>query len=187
MKTMDITEKPKEKPKEKAKPKDKSTGPTASIWYRLCTRNRGRLDLEEKETVKVEEKNDDEKSAPSEDEKSESESEEEKADVKDTKADVKGVVTITKKERARKKYNTIVAGLEEQGVNIKDLAKALAKKFASNASIAKNNDTDKQEISIQGDIQYELADLLTSTYKISKSAVWFCSSKGGKKKAYPES
>jgi translation initiation factor 1 (eIF-1/SUI1) len=98
-------------------------------------------------------------------------------------------VTISKENRTKKKAITQVAGLDMfgiynhstcfessfnsdtpctrivvqslcSGLRLKDVAKVLGKKFACGCSVVEGSTPGSEEIAIQGDFQYELADYI---------------------------
>jgi len=71
-------------------------------------------------------------------------------------------VTVKTIERTKRKRITTVHGLHLFGVDLKKLAKLFANKFATGASVTKNNQGD-DEIVIQGDVSDEVLDLFEST------------------------
>ena len=58
----------------------------------------------------------------------------------------------------------IIKGLGSFGVNIANASKTMSKKFACGCSVTKGKD----EIVIQGDVQYDLYEIVTTNFK-----VWF--------------
>ena len=82
-------------------------------------------------------------------------------------------VVIARIQRQKKKYVTAVAGLTTvPDLNIKDAAKLLGKKFASGASIGESP-TGQKEITIQGDVFFELPAYLIKELKVPGSAIYF--------------
>ncbi|KAG0151645.1 hypothetical protein CROQUDRAFT_56907 [Cronartium quercuum f. sp. fusiforme G11] len=71
-------------------------------------------------------------------------------------------VTVKTVERTKRKRITTVHGLEAFGVDLKKLAKMFASKFATGASVTKNNQGE-DEIVIQGDVSDEVLDLFEET------------------------
>ncbi|EGG03758.1 uncharacterized protein MELLADRAFT_44425 [Melampsora larici-populina 98AG31] len=71
-------------------------------------------------------------------------------------------VTVKTVERTKRKRITTVHGLEAFGVDLKKLAKLFASKFATGASVTKNNQGE-DEIVIQGDVSDEVLDLFEET------------------------
>ncbi len=62
-------------------------------------------------------------------------------------------VLIKRIERGKRKYVTAVFGLEVFGIELKVAAKKFANKFATGASVTKNNQG-LDEIVIQGDLRF---------------------------------
>uniref|UniRef100_A0A7S3JYQ1 SUI1 domain-containing protein n=1 Tax=Aureoumbra lagunensis TaxID=44058 RepID=A0A7S3JYQ1_9STRA len=79
--------------------------------------------------------------------------------------------------RSRKKTVTVVDGLETFGIKLKDAAKIFGRKFASSSSV-KDKDTGGSEVVIQGDVIFDLPDLLQSEFKIPQSKLF--TKEGGK-------
>lgn len=69
-------------------------------------------------------------------------------------------VLIKRVERNKRKYVTVVSGLEGHGLDLKKIAKELGKKFATGSSVTKT-DSGGEEITIQGDVSNDLYDWLT--------------------------
>jgi density-regulated protein len=75
-------------------------------------------------------------------------------------------VIITKVQRQKRKYVTVVAGLETvPNLKIKDASKAFGKKFSSGASINESASGVK-EVVIQGDVMFDLPPLLVSQFNV---------------------
>lgn len=83
----------------------------------------------------------------------------------------KQVVVVYTETRSRKKTVTVVEGLETVSVNMKDASKLFGRKFACSSSV-KDKDTGGKEIVIQGDVIYDLPDLLVSEFKVSRSKIY---------------
>lgn len=84
-----------------------------------------------------------------------------KATVLDTK------VVIARIQRQKRKYVTVVGGLETvPDLKIKDAAKVLGKKFASGASI-NESPTGQKEVVIQGDVFLEVPQVVINEFKVS--------------------
>lgn len=78
-------------------------------------------------------------------------------------------VLISRKDRNKRKYVTIVAGLEDfPGIKMKQASKALGKKFSCGASVS-NTATGGKEIDIQGDVQYDLPAILVEKFDVRRS------------------
>jgi len=86
-------------------------------------------------------------------------------------AEDKQKVIMCKEVRSKKKAVTVVSGLETFGVKLKDAAKCFGKKFAASSSV-KETPQGTMEIVIQGDVLYDLPDLLTKEFKVPKSKMW---------------
>lgn len=68
-------------------------------------------------------------------------------------------VTIKRQERTKRKMTTSIHGLETFGIDLKKASKLFANKFATGASVSKNNQGE-DEIVIQGDVAYEVEEML---------------------------
>jgi density-regulated protein DRP1 len=68
-------------------------------------------------------------------------------------------VKIYKQRRGGKKVICIIVGLETYGINLKDCAKIMGKKFACGASVAEDEKYGEC-IQVQGDIQVKFADFI---------------------------
>lgn len=73
------------------------------------------------------------------------------------------MVLIKRVERNKRKYVTVVSGLEAHGLDLKKLAKDLGKKFATGSSVTKTP-AGGDEITVQGDLSDDIYDYLTETY-----------------------
>jgi len=73
------------------------------------------------------------------------------------------MVLIKRVERNKRKYVTVVSGLEEHGLELKKIAKEMGKKFATGSSVTKTA-AGGEEITVQGDVSDDLFDWLTETY-----------------------
>jgi translation initiation factor 1 (eIF-1/SUI1) len=84
-----------------------------------------------------------------------------KAAVFDTK------VVMTRVQRQKKKFVTVVAGLETvPDLKIKDAAKIFGKKFSSGCSVNESQ-TGAKEVVIQGDVIFDLPNILINEFKVS--------------------
>jgi density-regulated protein len=63
----------------------------------------------------------------------------------------------------KRKYVTVVSGLEEHGLDLKRIAKELGKKFATGSSVTKTA-SGGEEITVQGDVSDDLYDWLTEKF-----------------------
>ena len=73
-------------------------------------------------------------------------------------------VLIKRVERNKRKYVTVVSGLEEHGLELKKIAKELGKKFATGSSVTKTA-SGGEEITVQGDVSDDLYDWLCENYE----------------------
>jgi density-regulated protein len=73
-------------------------------------------------------------------------------------------VLIKRVERNKRKYVTVVSGLEEHGLDLKKIAKELGKKFATGSSVTKTA-SGGEEITVQGDVSDDVYDWLTEKYE----------------------
>jgi density-regulated protein DRP1 len=86
-----------------------------------------------------------------------------KAAVMDTK------VIISRIQRQKKKYVTVIAGLETvPDLKLKDATKVFGKKFSSGASINETQ-TGAKEVVIQGDVSFDVPAVLVSEFKVGSS------------------
>jgi density-regulated protein DRP1 len=84
--------------------------------------------------------------------------------------EVKQCVYVELKERGRRKHVTVVSGLDTFGVKLKEAASALGKKFGAGASVTKSA-TGLQEIDVQGDVVYDLPEVLAALFDIPEEAI----------------
>mmetsp|Transcript_6321 Transcript_6321/g.9462 ORF Transcript_6321/g.9462 Transcript_6321/m.9462 type:complete len:187 (+) Transcript_6321:35-595(+) len=76
------------------------------------------------------------------------------------------MVKIGRVSRNRRKYITIVGGLSSfPDIKMKDAAKVMGKQFACGCSVSKTA-SGAEEITIQGDVLYDLPGFLQSSFKI---------------------
>ena len=75
---------------------------------------------------------------------------------------VMGTVVIRKDQRTKKKSLTSVSGLDDFGCKLKDVAKLLGKRFACGCAVVEGLVPGSEEIGIQGDFQFELAEWVRS-------------------------
>lgn len=73
-------------------------------------------------------------------------------------------VLIKRVERNKRKYVTVVSGLEAHGLDLKKIAKEMGKKFATGSSVTKTA-SGGEEITVQGDVSDDIYDWLTETYE----------------------
>ncbi|KAJ5768799.1 Translation machinery-associated protein 22 [Penicillium odoratum] len=72
-------------------------------------------------------------------------------------------VIIKRVERNKRKYVTVISGLEVFGLENKKLAKELGKKFATGSSMTRSP-SGTEEITVQGDVSEEVEDWLLEVY-----------------------
>ncbi|KAL9085351.1 MAG: hypothetical protein Q9165_007642 [Trypethelium subeluteriae] len=68
------------------------------------------------------------------------------------------MIYIKRVERNKRKYVTVVSGLEAFGYDLKKVAKDLGKRFATGSSVTKNAGNTGEEITVQGDVSDDLFD-----------------------------
>ncbi|ETN44399.1 uncharacterized protein HMPREF1541_10579 [Cyphellophora europaea CBS 101466] len=73
------------------------------------------------------------------------------------------MVYIKRVERQKRKYVTVVIGLEQHGLDLKKVAKEFGKKFATGSSVTKTP-SGTEEITVQGDVSDDLFDFLEEKY-----------------------
>ena len=83
----------------------------------------------------------------------------EAAEAKAAKARSEAQVIIKRVERNKRKYVTIVSGLEAFGLDLKKVARDFGKKFATGSSVTKSPQL-TEEITVQGDVSDEIYDYL---------------------------
>jgi density-regulated protein DRP1 len=81
-------------------------------------------------------------------------------------------VVISVNKRNKRKFLTVVAGLDAFGVKLADAAKACGKKFASGASVVKGTGT-PDTVEIQGDHKESLAELVAGLFGVPKSVIYY--------------
>lgn len=67
------------------------------------------------------------------------------------------IVQIKRVERNKRKYVTVVAGLEGHGLELKKVAKEWGKKFATGSSVTKTP-AGGEEVTVQGDVAYDIEE-----------------------------
>jgi density-regulated protein len=82
-------------------------------------------------------------------------------------------IIISKIQRQKKKYVTSVVGLDTiPDVKIKDVAKLFGKKFSSGASVGETA-TGAKEVTIQGDVSFDVPPLLITEYKVDPTSIFY--------------
>jgi len=85
------------------------------------------------------------------------------AEQREAERKAEAIVLIKRVERNKRKYVTVVSGLEEHGLELKKVAKELGKKFATGSSVTKTA-AGGEEITVQGDVSDDLYDWLQEKY-----------------------
>ena len=73
-------------------------------------------------------------------------------------------VLIKRVERNKRKFVTVVSGLEEHGIDLKKVAKEFGKRFATGSSVTKTA-AGGEEITVQGDVSDEIYDFLVENHQ----------------------
>ncbi len=103
-------------------------------------------------------------------EKKEGEEKKKKEKKEDKKDKGPPKVTVSRISRSKRKFLTLVSGLEAYGVAPKDACSLLKKKFACGVSQVKGSD----DIEIQGDVSFEVVEFIVESWpQINKKAVKF--------------
>ncbi|KAK6541030.1 Translation machinery-associated protein 22 [Orbilia ellipsospora] len=80
------------------------------------------------------------------------------------------LVYIKRVERTKRKFVTVVAGIELFDLSVKTVAKDFGKKFACGSSVTKSA-AGTEEITVQGDLSEEIWDELTEKYGIDEDNI----------------
>eukprot|EP01038_Epipyxis_sp_PR26KG_P004880 gene4880-6837_t len=87
-------------------------------------------------------------------------------------AQIETKVVISRVQRQKRKYVTVVVGLETvPDLKLKDATRAFGRKFSSGASIGESA-TGKKEVVIQGDVFFDLPGLLINEFKIPANCIY---------------
>jgi density-regulated protein len=86
------------------------------------------------------------------------------AEARENERKASAKVLIKRVERNKRKYVTVLSGLEAWGLENKKVSKDLGKKFATGASVVKPP-AGGEEIVVQGDLSEEVEDWILATYK----------------------
>jgi len=82
-------------------------------------------------------------------------------------------IVIARIQRQKKKFITSVIGLDTiPDVKIKDVAKLFGKKFSSGASVGETA-LGVKEVTVQGDVSFDVPPLLLSEYRVDPKAIFF--------------
>ncbi|KAF3909037.1 hypothetical protein ABW21_db0200900 [Orbilia brochopaga] len=79
-------------------------------------------------------------------------------------------VLIKRVERTKRKFVTVVAGIELFDLNVKVVAKDFGKRFACGSSVTKSV-TGSEEITVQGDLSDEILDYLSEKYGVDEDNI----------------
>ena len=85
------------------------------------------------------------------------------AEQKEAERKAEAMVLIKRVERSKRKYVTVISGLEAHGLELKKIAKELGKKFATGSSVTKVP-SGGEEITVQGDVSDDVYDWLQEKY-----------------------
>jgi len=83
----------------------------------------------------------------------------------------KPIVHISRVQRNKRKYVTVVSGLEKFGIKLPEAAKIFAKRFSCGASVVKSPGGTEDEIDVQGDIVDELTELIEEKWEIGEDSI----------------
>jgi len=100
------------------------------------------------------------------------------------KAEAESCILISRDQRNKRKFITVIKGVESCGLKPKDVSKLISKKFACSASVVKGTDGGAPSISIQGDIHELVPQFLVDSCKVDKGAVYYAKKGGTKSKVF---
>ena len=80
------------------------------------------------------------------------------------KKNAKPEIVLERSVRNKRKCITTVSGLDTFGIKLPEAAKLLGKKFACGSSVVKDA-AGRDQIDVQGDFQFEIAELIMKKYK----------------------
>jgi len=98
----------------------------------------------------------------------------------------KPIIHISRVQRNKRKYVTIVVGLDKFGIKLPEASKIFAKKFSCGSSVVKAPNGE-DEIDVQGDVTEDIADFLMEKWDVPEDSI-FCDDgkhKGPNKKRIP--
>jgi len=84
----------------------------------------------------------------------------------------KPTIHISRVQRNKRKYVTIIIGLEKFGVKLPDASKLFAKKFSCGSSVVKSP-VGEEEIDVQGDFTDDIVDFLMEKWDVPEDSI-FC-------------
>ncbi|OKL58692.1 Translation machinery-associated protein 22 [Talaromyces atroroseus] len=82
---------------------------------------------------------------------------------RETERKASSKIQIKRVERNKRKFVTVVIGLEAHGLDLKKVAKELGKKFATGSSVTKSP-SGTEEITVQGDVSDDLFEWLLEVH-----------------------
>jgi density-regulated protein len=82
---------------------------------------------------------------------------------RETERKASSKIQIKRVERNKRKFVTVVIGLEAHGLELKKVAKELGKKFATGSSVTKSP-AGVEEITVQGDVSDDLFEWLVDVH-----------------------
>jgi density-regulated protein len=81
-------------------------------------------------------------------------------------------VIIRKVAQKKKRNLTVVSGMETiPGIKLKDASKSFSKRFAGSSSV-KDNEKGGQDIILQGDHMYDVAEMIVDKFGVPDTCVW---------------
>lgn len=80
------------------------------------------------------------------------------------------MVQIKRVERNKRKYVTVVEGLEAHGLDLKKVAKEWGKKFATGSSVTKTP-SGGEEVTVQGDVAYDIEEWCIDVGKVPEDNI----------------
>lgn len=104
------------------------------------------------------------------------------AESRDQERKAASKIQIKRVERNKRKYVTVISGLEAHGLENKKIAKELGKKFATGSSVTKNP-AGMEEITVQGDVSDDVMEWLVDVHgeKVPEDNIEFIEDKKKKK------
>jgi len=82
----------------------------------------------------------------------------------------KPIIHISRVQRNKRKYVTIIIGLEKFGVKLPEASKLFAKKFSCGASVVKSP-TGEEEIDVQGDFTDDIVDFVMEKWEVPEDSI----------------
>eukprot|EP00457_Paulinella_chromatophora_P020423 gb/GEZN01022453.1/.p1 GENE.gb/GEZN01022453.1/~~gb/GEZN01022453.1/.p1 ORF type:complete len:100 (-),score=15.14 gb/GEZN01022453.1/:92-391(-) len=94
-------------------------------------------------------------------------------------------VILSKNQRNRKKFLTVVSGIETTGLNPKVVAKKFSKKFACSSAVTKGAQGET-EIQLQGDMMQDVAEFIVTELQVDKTRIFFAGKGAKKQRVFPD-